>query len=170
MWASSLAGMLGQMKESVTQSAWDNWIQVYWQNRIEGLPVTLDPAEVGVMVQWGVHMQSAFPEVVQKICSSPAPDLKHSFYRQLHKSGLTRRHPSSTAKLVLHLIRHESTPFYDIDSVVDIVRELAAPDIDKHDVLQICDELARLGYANARILRDSINDTGEEHGHANAAQ
>lgn len=171
MWASSLAAMLGQMKEPASQSAWDNWIQAYWQNRIEGLPVALDAAEVGEMVQWSVHLQSAFPEVVKKICNSPAPKLEHSFiYRQLFESKLPSRHPSSAAKLLLYLLRNESVLPYDIDPVADTVGQLAASDIDKKDVLRICDELARLGYGGAKMLRDSIDATGEEHGQRNAAQ
>ena len=160
MWASSLGIMLGQKKEPANQSAWDTWIQVYWQNRIEGLPVALDAAEVGEMVQWSVHLQAAFPEVVTKICNSPAPKLEHSLiYRQLSKSELPSRHPSSAAKLLLHLLRNASVPLYDIDPIVDNVRQIAASDLDRQNIILICDELARLGYGGAQNLRDSLAGT-----------
>jgi hypothetical protein len=163
MWAASVAAMLGQMKEPSTQSAWDNWIQLYWQNRIEGLPVPLDAAEAGEMVQWSVHLQSVFPAVVEKICNSPVLKLKHSFiYHELSKSQIPTQHPGSTAKLVLHLLRTASVSFYDIDEVVDVVKQLAASDIDRVGLRQICDELARVGYNGAIALRDFIDGGGGE--------
>lgn len=163
MWASALGQMLAQMKAPASQNAWDLWIDTYWQNRIQGLPVALDAAEVSEMVQWSVHLQSVFPAVVTRICSSPVPKLEHSFiYHQLSKSEIPTQHPSSTAKLVLHLLGTASVPFYDIDPVVDVVKRLAPSDIDRPGLRQICDELARLGYNGAMALRDFVDGSGEK--------
>jgi len=163
MWAASMAATLGQMREPATQSAWERWIRVYWQNRIEGLPVSLDAAEAGQMVLWSAHLQSAFPEVVTKIRSGPVPNLQHSFiYHELSKSEIPIRHPTSTAELVLYLLSAASVPFYDIDAVVDVVRRLALSDIDRLALRQICDELARLGYYGAQALKDSVDAGGEK--------
>ena len=53
-------------------------------------------------------------------------------------------------------------PFYDIDSVVDVVKRLAASDIDRLGLRQICDELARLGYNGAMALRGFVDGCGAE--------
>jgi hypothetical protein len=52
--------------------------------------------------------------------------------------------------------------FYDIDEVVDVVKQLAASDIDRVGLRQICDELARVGYNGAIALRDFIDGGGGE--------
>jgi len=100
--------------------------------------------------------------VVTRICNSPIPRLEHSsIYHQLSKSEIPTQHPGSTAKLVLHLLRTASVPFYDIDAVVDVVKRLAASDIDRQGLRQMCDELARLGYGGAMTLRDFVDGLGE---------
>ena len=42
MWASSVYRTLSGMKEAAVESAWSNWIESYWQNRIDGVPVPLE--------------------------------------------------------------------------------------------------------------------------------
>ena len=151
MWAAAMGGTLGQMKEPGAQVAWNDWIQAYWQNRIEGLPVPLDSREVGEMVEWSIPLQSIFPAAVTKICASPNASMTHSslFYR-LHKSEIPVLHSAPAAKLVLHLLRTAEFQYYDVDSVVEITERLAASDVDRTDLRLICDELARLGYPSRK--------------------
>jgi hypothetical protein len=158
MWAAAMSGTLGQMKEPDAQVAWDRWIQAYWQNRIEGLPVPLNSREVGEMVEWSILLQSAFSEAVTKICASPNASMTHSslFYR-LPKSEILAVHPASAAKLVLHLLRTAEFEYYDMESIVEITKKLAASDMDRTDLRLICHELARLGYAEARELRTEVD-------------
>jgi hypothetical protein len=158
MWAAAMGGALGQMKEPGAQVAWDHWIQTYWQNRIEGLPVPLDSREVGEMVEWSIPLQSVFPAAVTKICASPNASMTHSslFYR-LPKSEIPALHPAPAAKLVLHLLRTAEFRYYDVDSIIQITERLAASGVDRTDLRLICDELARLGYPGARELRDAVD-------------
>jgi hypothetical protein len=153
-----MGGALGQMKEPGAQVAWDQWIQAYWQNRIEGLPVPLDSREVGEMVEWSIPLQSVFPAAVTKICASPNASMTHSslFYR-LPKSEIPALHPAPAAKLVLHLLRTAKFQYCDVDSVVEITERLAASGVDRTDLRLICDELARLGYLRAKELRDVVD-------------
>lgn len=158
MWAAAIGGVLGQMEEPGPRVAWENWIQAYWQNRIEGLPVPLDSGEVGEMVEWSIPLQSVFPAAVAKICASPNASMTRSslFYR-LPKSEIPALHPAPVAKLVLHLLRTAEYQYYDVDSVVEVTEKVAASDIDRTDLRLICDELARLGYPGARGLRDVVD-------------
>jgi len=71
MWAFAVGQMLAQMKAPANQNVWDIWIDTYWQNRIHGLPLALDAAEVSQMVQWSVYLQSVFP-AASVVTSKPA--------------------------------------------------------------------------------------------------
>jgi len=159
LWASFIRPALQEMKEPAKQITWNSWIRGYWQNRIEGIPVPLDANEIRQMVQWSTHLGPVFPEVVTKIVNSPIPNLKDLFiYRELAESDLPTRHPVAVAKLVLYLLKHESTPIYDLDPVESILEKLVSM-ADKNELLKICDELARLGYYSAAQLRTKIEGT-----------
>jgi len=79
MWASYVRQMLKGMKEPAVESAWNNWIGIYWQNRIEGIPVPLVASEASEMVEWTPYLKASFPDAAEKIYRSPKPKKEHSF-------------------------------------------------------------------------------------------
>jgi hypothetical protein len=162
MWASFVREMLKEMKEPAKQDAWDNWIQDYWQKRIEGVPVPLEAAEVGEMVNWGPQLGPAFPAAVEKICSSPTPkqDTSSFIYRELCESGHPDSDANSVAKLVLHLLRSDWSPTHDFDQVEVLFIRISDSGAEKQDLLDICDELARLGFSEAARLRTLVGPEG----------
>ncbi len=115
------------------------------------------------MAQWSIPLQSVFPQAVGMICSSPVLEMKHSLiYHDLSKSQFPTRYPEATAELLLHLLRTASILFYDTGEVVDIVKQLAATDVDRQRLIQICDVLARKGYHGAKALKDLVDGGAEK--------
>jgi hypothetical protein len=55
------------------------WLKDYWEWRISGILAALSSKEMDKMVEWAVFSHSVFPEVVEKIISSPAPSLENTF-------------------------------------------------------------------------------------------
>lgn len=115
-WASDVQMMLRQMENDSTGIAWKTWIEQYWQNRINGIPLALTPIEAGEMTEWCLYLEPVFPVVVDKICSGPSPLLENSFlYYELPDTALPDSYPASVAKLILFLLQKSTAPIYDFD-------------------------------------------------------
>jgi hypothetical protein len=156
-WTADFRMMLKQIKEPAKQKAWDSWVREYWQSRIEGKPMPLSAIEAGEMVEWSLHLEPVFPEVVEKICGGPPPEMKRSFlYYELPDTPLPGRFPQPVAQLILFLLQKNSAPIYDFDRIDKVFEQLATSNVDTPILLEICNELATLGYAGAGRLRALI--------------
>jgi hypothetical protein len=159
-WASYLYQMLKSMKEPAKRNAWDGWINSYWKKRISGVPAPLDGIEVAEMVRWTPELDGAFPEAVLRIIESPKPIWGDAFsdfiYDELAGTDYPDRCPGLTAKLVLHLLRSGLGSHFAFGSVEGIAKRAAVARAEKRDLLDICDQLARLGYTQASNLRNAI--------------
>jgi hypothetical protein len=157
IWSSSMSGTLKGMKDPLPEHSWSSWISTYWQNRIEGVPMPLEVDEITEMVEWTLAFKVSFPEVAEKVYKSPIPKAKHEFfYNELSESEVLKLHPISSAALVLYLLKIDFAPIYWFDPLVKIVQDLRPVEDAKQVLRKICGELARLGYPNARNLRDNI--------------
>lgn len=157
MWSSSMSQTLKSMKDPLLQNAWRNWINIYWQNRIDGVPMPLEVGEIAEMVEWALAFKASFPAVAEKIYRSPKPKVEHGFvYKELSESEIIKLHPEAAAALVLYLLKIDFAPVYWFEPLVKIVEDLKSFDDAKHILREICGELARLGYPGAGNLRDTI--------------
>jgi hypothetical protein len=156
-WTSEVLPMLKQLERPKKQEAWNNWLSQYWQSRIQGIPVPLDRAESGEMAEWSLHLEPVFPEVVEKITSSLAPQLERSFiYYELPETELPELYPTPVARLLLYLLRESTAPIYDYDRIDNVFEQLILGSVDRHILLDICDALAKGGYEGANRLRKLI--------------
>jgi Domain of unknown function (DUF4020)/SIR2-like domain len=163
MWASYVRGVLKGMKEPAVESAWNNWVKNYWQNRIEGIPLLLVVSEASAMVDWPVCFKDSFPDVAENVYRSPVPKREHFFlFEELSESDLLTRHPGAMARFVFYLLRNRVAPLYYFEPILKIVNSLRPFPDARNDLLQICQQLAELGYPNAGALRDLILGTTQE--------
>lgn len=145
------------MQDESREALWDRWIDEYWRDRLHGVPALFDAVELGEMVEWSLFLGSAFPNIVARINESPTFRLEQSFiYRELADSKLCEAFPSESAELLLVLLRNETALLYDMDRVDAVVRLITPLDALLGDLLDICNELARLGYAEAGALRQFV--------------
>ena len=152
-----MSATLKGMKDPLPENAWRNWISIYWQNRIDGVPTPLEVGEITEMVEWALAFKVSFPEVAEKIYRSPMPKAEHRFlYNELSESEITKLHSKEAATLVLYLLKVDFTPVYWFDPLIKIVQDLRGFEDAKPVLRQICGELARLGYPRAGNLRDTI--------------
>jgi hypothetical protein len=156
-WASYVREMLKGMKEPAVESAWNNWIKSYWQNRIDGLPVLLGVSEASAMVDWAVCFKDAFPDVAENVYRSPVPKREHFFlFEELSESDLLTRHPGAVARFVFYLLRNRVAPLYYFDPILKVVDGLRPFPEARNDLVQICQQLAELGYPAAGALKNLI--------------
>ena len=161
MWASSVYRTLSGMKEAAVESAWSNWIESYWQNRIDGVPVPLERPETGEMLHWCLLFKASFPNAADKMYRSPIPRLEHSFlHHDLSGSDLPQRHPVAVAHFVNYLLRNSLIPAYHFEPVANIITKIRPFVEARNELLEICQQLAELGYPDAAALRRSILEDG----------
>ena len=86
---------------------WDQWIESYWKNRLQGVPKPLDADEIGHMLSWPLYFGPYMPEAVD-LAVQMKPGLqdepvKTDVLFELKKSEIWSSYPKATSKLLLHL-------------------------------------------------------------------
>jgi hypothetical protein len=72
-WASQVRIFLRGATDAARETNWDSWIREFWRRRLTGLPVALEPLELGEMVEWSLYLGSKFPEVTEIIAAGLCP-------------------------------------------------------------------------------------------------
>jgi hypothetical protein len=153
-WASSVAQVLKGMEEPQKGVVWGKWLAQYWKDRIDGIPVPLTRSEGAEMAEWSVHLGPVFPEVIEKVLLTPIPDLQGSFLlTELSESDLRKQYPTAAASLVLYVLKNAQALPWDTRWIEPLITELATPAESKPTIRLACDELARLGWADAPRLK-----------------
>lgn len=158
LWASSVTGVLKGVTEGSKTEIWNRWLGKYWRHRIDGIPLPLSAEEVARMALWVAHLEPVLGQAVDALCGSPAPKLESDYiYYELAESDIGKRHPTSSSKFLLHLLRNQKGPFWSCDYVENVVEKiLSVAPADKADLLSVCDQLATLGCGNAAHLKQKI--------------
>ena len=126
----------------------------YWKNRLEGIPVPLALGEGAQMAEWAIYLGPVFPEAVEKLLLTPIPDLQNSFMlTELSESDLRKQYPKAATSLVLYVLKNAQALPWDTRWIEPLITELAAPVESKSIIRLACDELARLGRADAPRLK-----------------
>jgi len=161
-WTSHVGSQLMDLKEEFAKDLWNRWLGEYWSNRIGGVPVPLNQKEINKMGEWAVWLKPVFSEAVENICGSIAPRLEHgSIYRRLAEKTFAKSHPVALTRLLCHILPATRGPLYYWDDVEALVRGLAETDAPREELLQMCDDMANLGYSKAGELRMLIE--GNDH-------
>jgi hypothetical protein len=131
----------------------------YWERRITGVPIPLEPGELEKMVEWSLYLGSLFPHAVEKICRRPTPSLENcAIYYQLAETDYATTYPEALTQLLRHLLPAEQRPFYERDYAEKLVRDLVESLAQTQDLEQLCDELARLGCPHATEIRELLRN------------
>jgi len=78
-WARKITRKLWQRAFPVSvKEVWELWMREYWRQRIQGIPKPLDPAEMAGMAAWVPYLSPVLPEVVDRVCENPVPQIKHT--------------------------------------------------------------------------------------------
>jgi hypothetical protein len=158
MWAASMSAVLQGMPQTGTDNVWKDWIAYYWQSRLDGVPVPLDPAETKHMATWPIRLRDGFAEAAEKLYKSPIPKIDHCFiYEELSQSDLLTLHPKTAAVYVLFLLENRVCKLYYFDPILKVVEALKAKGGTKSTLLKICQQLAEQGYPAAGSLRDDVD-------------
>ena len=99
-----MGNLLRQMDETQQQEQWNRWLKHYWQNRLDGVPKSLEPDEIKDMLDWLPHLTGVFPEVVDFAIQMPKTQWNAGrMLYGLEKGDLPDAHPEAMTRLVIHL-------------------------------------------------------------------
>ncbi|MDP9474185.1 MAG: DUF4020 domain-containing protein [Actinomycetota bacterium] len=155
-WASDIGLILKQLEEDAIRDLWGRWLSEYWSRRNQGIPLPLDPAEMEKMMEWSPDLDPVFPEAAERIRGSAPETIVHSrrLYRRLEQSGYASRYPEAVARLLQYLLPRADETFPPCQQVTAMFPALVeSADVPRPVLVQICEELARLGCPSASELR-----------------
>jgi hypothetical protein len=163
-WASSLTQLLRDGDEQMKESTWSRWLRKYWQKRIESSPLPIAPEEAGEMAILTLVLKSHFAEAVELVRSGTPPTFgRRMFYYQLSDAKISSEHPVATARLLAFALRKEDgKDFWDIDQVHEVVDELIRTVPAEPTLLEICEQLARVGSPRALEFRSRLEKPKNE--------
>jgi len=160
-----LARFIGYQLESLQsdsiENVWNRWMKNYWRKRIRGIPLLLDEDEKREMILWTSLLDPVFPEVVEEICSLSAPDFKQTrLYHKFVEKEFSKKYPHELVRLLRHLLSSASDPFYHCAEVEKLVQDIIGSAVPERELLNLCENLAKLGCSNAEQLKELIERNG----------
>ncbi|MGO9442989.1 MAG: DUF4020 domain-containing protein [Terriglobales bacterium] len=160
-WVWAMHSVIGGLDDGAKVHLWQRWLRAYWRQRLQGIPLPLEPAETGLMLEWVLNLGPVLPEVVELICAGPYPTLQHSMlYYSVAESALLKQYPDAFAKLLAFLTAGENRrEIYDLDRLTRAAEELITL-IPSNPVLRtLCNELVRLGVPGVAALAARLTDS-----------
>lgn len=124
-WMNQIGWRLRVMSGSAVEQLWSRWIRTYWQDRLASKPIQLTTREASAMAAWVIYLTSSLSEGADLATSHSAGILRYShLLRDLTEERIWQQ-PPAIARLLAHLLRGTSEPFYDCPEIQRIVRALA---------------------------------------------
>ena len=123
---------------------WSTWLKGYWENRLLGVPVQLDDAEIDSMLYWTTLLSAVFPEAVDLAIQMRAVQLQHGIVIfQIEEGNLVDQYPESVAKLLIHLGKTDQKPWtwYRAKKIFD---ELLLSNLDSETEASLRETMARI--------------------------
>ncbi len=120
---------LRNLDETAQQEWWDIWLKEYWHNRIQGVPVSLNDAEITRMLEWTINLPGVFPEAVEVATKMRKISMRRSpILYDIDKRNLLEQHPTDMAKLLIHLEQCDTGPWFSSETW-DVVDKLLSQNL-----------------------------------------
>ena len=132
--ASHVKFHLRKMDETRQRELWERWLKRYWKNRLQGVPVPLEPDEVGRMLSWLPSLTAVFHEAVSlTICIVKLPigplERGYGVIKEVAENdSLVQDYSKEIAQLLIHLGRFDSLPlWYGSKELIDKLEQSDLP-------------------------------------------
>ena len=128
---------------------WQRWLDRYWRNRLQGVPVALEPGEIEAMLRWLPHLTAVFSEAVNLAIQMPSLPLQHGWImHELKKGNVIESHPEEVARLLIHLGKADSPPYVWYKKGQELIKELLQLDLSSHLKRGLKELLTKLGWSS----------------------
>jgi hypothetical protein len=148
-WIHQIDWLLDRLPSEAVEHQWNRWMQKYWTDRLASIPSQMTVEESSAMAEWVVHLTESIEDAVALAMAHPAAIEEHGdLLHQLQGERLDRA-PVSFARLVAHLLRGTSPPFWGGHYLAELVPRLRTGQANPADIQSIVEAAMRLGYLDA---------------------
>jgi len=156
--ASEMTQCLRGADQKAKDGAWNRWLKVYIQRRVQANPLPLDPEEAGSMCEWALVLKDHYAGIVESLVAGPAPSVKgRMFYYRLREDDVVGLAPALSAQLLTALLSNEDgSELWDLDQVDAMASQLIDIDPSGPTLLPLCEQLGRLGSNSALGFRNRL--------------
>jgi len=158
----TLYAALGDVPPEMKENLWEAWVQEYVRRRIEGLPRALAPGEGRALIELILRFPSQLGDVIETMEQNlPAEPRREVVYFRLTEK-LAGADPDSAARLLLLLLRAETSDEYFDRSSAGEVAESLLGSASTEVLHQIANELSRLNFSEAIEFKHRIDQSAGE--------
>ena len=145
--ASKVRQFLDESEPSTAERIWTRWLHQYWRARLLGTPKPLSAGEANAMACWALSVGKHFPDAVTLVAEMGSTvTFEHTaLLYWIQEKGLAEKYPDATAALVLLYLRNPKDFFPPDEHATRVWEVLKRGGLARPKLLQIRDELARLG-------------------------
>jgi hypothetical protein len=153
-WAVYVRQSLGSLSDERLTALWDRWLGRYWDGRNHGYPKPLEEKEIVAMGEWLPYLGAVFAGAVLEFCKTPPPKYEFTtLYAELLKRDIPERFPSELTKVLLHLLPKIPSGFTMYrEDLENLVKRIPSQSVPVSRAKALCDELGRIGCANASTI------------------
>jgi hypothetical protein len=148
-WIHQTAWLLDRLPSEAVEHQWSRWMQKYWTDRLASIPSQMTVEESSAMAEWVVYLTESVEDAVGLAMAHTAAIEEHGDLLHQLQSERLNRAAASFARLVAHLLRGTSPPFWGGHYLAELVPRLRAGQADPADIQSIVEEAMRLGYTDA---------------------
>ena len=143
LFATEIERLLHTLDDARQKEWWDTWLKGYWENRLLGVPVPLDDAEIGVMLGWPTQLPAVYSEAVDlAVQMRTVPLGRGTIIYRIVQAGLVTQHPKAVAKLMIHLDKANPQPGF-WRQAQEIFDELSQSNLDSETKASLREIVAR---------------------------
>ena len=119
------------LDEPTQKQWWSTWLKEYWENRLAGIPASLDTEEIETMIEWTVSLPAVYPEAVELAIKMPTVPMRRGMLiHRLTDSDILAKHPEPLAKLLIRLGEADD-PYYVWHGAKTIIDQLLQTSLDE---------------------------------------
>jgi hypothetical protein len=158
-WANQMGFMLDGAPPQRKTEIWGRWMKAYWQERLRGRPCPLSAKEAEELVDWTLAMTPVFPEAVELLIQSPAINGGRKFGTALYlleQNDLPSAQPEAVLRLLNWLLSQGDEQWMISNDIEKLITRLPKRKSLLDLLNDMCQRLAKLGYAGAETLKRQI--------------
>jgi Domain of unknown function (DUF4020) len=147
--ANMITWTLDRLSPEAADGLWNRWMRAYWDDRLNTVPLPLERSEASAMAAWPTRLTGSLHDAVNCAVKAPAGLDDHGgLLGHLDDADVTDRAPGDIARLLAHVLKYTSPPFWGGYYLEKLVPRLAAS-ASPTDLDEIREQAIRLGCINA---------------------
>jgi len=156
--AQQMNSFLMNMKAETKVELWNRWLRGYLEGRNGGVPIQYTDRELVETVEWLPELGDVFDEAVNIVVAAQVPHFEHtSLFHSINRTDIPVQKPNALTRLLIHLTSGHGMQRIHCRDLTELTRRLIETDVDRERLLQLLDQLARIGCEGAGDLVQLLN-------------